>query len=430
MKLYNINKKSEEVSFTQAIKQGIGSNQGLFFPSTLPEFNKKEIGKLLKMDFINRSVNILLSYFEQDFSYKQIFKWVKSSFNFPIKTVKINNKISILELFHGPTLAFKDFGSRFMAQILNEINDNKLVILTATSGDTGAAVAHAFYGMKNISVVILYPKDKVSKLQESLFSTLGRNIYSISINSNFDTCQYLVKKSFLDKNLNKQLHLNSANSINISRIIAQICYYFEAVSQLPKKLFNNIVVSVPSGNFGNLTAGLLAKSMGLPIKRFIASTNINNTVPRFLESGYWDPKDTITTLANSMDVSCPNNWPRIEEIFRHKKWNFNSLDYGFINDKKIIDTIYNVKYKNGYILEPHSAIAYNILCNKLKNNEYGLCLGTAHPSKFKNSIEKIINQKIILPKILKIKEKLPFLSKHIKPEFKFLKEFLLKNICK
>ena len=235
----------------------------------------------------------------------------------------------------GPTLAFKDFGGRFMAQALAAVRgDGKITILTATSGDTGAAVAHAFYGLENINVVILYPKGKISPLQEKLFCTLGGNIRTVAINGDFDACQALVKQAFDDAELRQAIGLNSANSINISRLLAQVCYYFEAVAQLLKEKRDNVVVSVPSGNFGNLTAGLIAKTLGLPIKRFIASTNANDTVPRYLESGNWAPKATVATLSNAMDVSRPNNWPRVEELFKRNGWNLSDLGSGMLSDSE------------------------------------------------------------------------------------------------
>ena len=247
---------------------------------------------------------------------------------------KVQEDVGCLELFHGPTLAFKDFGGRFMAQMLTHIaGDKPVTILTATSGDTGAAVAHAFYGLPNVKVVILYPRGKISPLQEKLFCTLGGNIETVAIDGDFDACQALVKQAFDDEELKATLGLNSANSINISRLLAQICYYFEAAAQLPQEARNQLVISVPSGNFGDLTAGLLAKSLGLPIKRFIAATNANDTVPRYLQGGEWAPKATQATLSNAMDVSQPNNWPRVEELFRRKIWRLSELGYAAVDDE-------------------------------------------------------------------------------------------------
>ncbi|MEQ4583921.1 MAG: threonine synthase, partial [Pantoea agglomerans] len=267
MKLYNLKDHNEQVSFAQAVKQGLGSQQGLFFPLELPEFELTDIDAMLEMDFVSRSSKILSAFIGDEIPAQQLHERVKAAFAFPAPVKAVSEDIACLELFHGPTLAFKDFGGRFMAQMLSYVSgsDEQITILTATSGDTGAAVAHAFYGMKNVRVVILYPQGKISPLQEKLFCTLGGNIETISIDGDFDACQSLVKQAFDDEDLKRAIGLNSANSINISRLLAQICYYFEAVAQLPQEKRNQLVVSVPSGNFGDLTAGLLAKSLGLPI---------------------------------------------------------------------------------------------------------------------------------------------------------------------
>ena len=332
-----------------------------------------------------------------------------------------------LELFHGPTLAFKDFGGRFMAQALATVRgDGKITILTATSGDTGAAVAHAFYGLENIEVVILYPKGKISPLQEKLFCTLGGNIRTVAINADFDACQALVKQAFDDEELRTAIGLNSANSINISRLLAQVCYYFEAAAQLPQAERENLVVSVPSGNFGNLTAGLIAKTLGLPIKRFIASTNANDTVPRYLRSGKWEPNATVATLSNAMDVSRPNNWPRVEEIFKRNGWNLKDLASAGLNDTET-EAALKAQYAKGYLCEPHGAIAYQVLKDELQAGETGLFLCTAHPAKFKESVERILNIELPLPEALDKHNKLPLLSDEMENDFATLRAYLLKN---
>ncbi len=288
MKLYNIKENDEQVSFGQAVRQGLGRNQGLFFPSELPKL--EDVDALLAEDFVSRSTKILSALIGDELAEEQVNAMVDAAFQFPAPINQVKEGVYALELFHGPTLAFKDFGGRFMAQSLAAVsNGGKITILTATSGDTGAAVAHAFYGMQDINVVILYPKGKISPLQEKLFCTLGKNIHTVAINGDFDACQALVKQAFDDAELREEIGLNSANSINISRLMAQICYYFEAVAQMSKQERENLVVSVPSGNFGNLTAGLLAKALGLPIKRFIAATNANDTVPRYLKGGALSP---------------------------------------------------------------------------------------------------------------------------------------------
>ncbi|PPI87949.1 threonine synthase [Candidatus Pantoea edessiphila] len=425
MKLYNIKDRNEQVNFIQATKQGLGSKQGLFFPVDLPEFNSDKINNILKMNFIDRSYEILSAYIGNEIPVNTLTNCIKNAFSFPVSIKYIDNNIYCMELFHGPTLAFKDFGGRFLAQILSHfIDDEQITILTATSGDTGAAISHAFHGIKNIRVVILYPKNKITLLQEKLFCTIGGNIETLAIKGDFDTCQLLVKMAFNDISLKKSLSLNSANSINISRLLAQICYYFEAVAHLPKKIRDNLVISVPSGNFGNLTAGFLAKSLGLPVKRFIAATNINDTVPRFLENNIWKPKETISTISNAMDVSKPNNWPRIEELFYRKSWQLKDLAYGSVSDETTKLSI-NALSKLGYISEPHATIAWHLLRSNLKNSEHGIFLGTAHPAKFQEIIEEITGKKIVLPSQLIKYIKLPILSHEIKPKFNALREFLL-----
>ena len=425
MKLYNLKDHNEQVSFAQAIKQGLGKNQGLFFPLELPEFELTEIDNLLQQDFVTRSANILSAYLGDEFSADVIYRRVKAAFAFPAPVASVEPDIAALELFHGPTLAFKDFGGRFMAQMLQEVAGNEPVtILTATSGETGAAVAHAFYGLENVRVVILYPQGKISPLQEKLFCTLGGNIQTIAIEGDFDDCQALVKQAFDDEELKKALGLNSANSINISRLLAQICYYFEAVAQLPQEARNQLVVSVPSGNFGDLTAGLLAKSLGLPIKRFIAATNANDTVPRFLATGQWQPHNTVATLSNAMDVSRPNNWPRVEELFRRKIWQLKELAYGHVSDDVTRQTVRELS-QLGYISEPHAAIAYRVLRDTLQPGEFGLFLGTAHPAKFKEVVDEILSSDLPLPAELAERANLPLLSHQMAADFVPLRAFMM-----
>ncbi|WP_318439674.1 threonine synthase [Photobacterium leiognathi] len=396
MKLYNLKEHAEQVSFGQAVRQGLGRNQGLFFPSGLPQLG--DIDALLDMDFVARSSKILSAFIGDELGAETVSQMVDSAFQFPAPINKVKDGVYALELFHGPTLAFKDFGGRFMAQSLAAVTDNdgKITILTATSGDTGAAVAHAFYGMDNIKVVILYPKGKISPLQEKMFCTLGKNITTVAVNGTFDDCQALVKQAFDDAELRQEVGLNSANSINISRLMAQICYYFEAVAQLPKAERKDVVISVPSGNFGNLTAGLLAKSLGLPVKRFIAATNVNDTVPRYLQTGDWSPKVTVPTISNAMDVSQPNNWPRIEELCQLKGWGLSELGYGAVTDEQTAETLKQMDAE-GYLCEPHGAIAYRILNEQLNEGETGLFLCTAHPAKFKEVVDEILETDIPLP---------------------------------
>ncbi|KHD23526.1 threonine synthase [Vibrio caribbeanicus] len=422
MKLYNIKENDEQVSFGQAVRQGLGRNQGLFFPSELPTFD--DVDALLAEDFVSRSTKILSALIGDELAQEQVHSMVDAAFQFPAPINKVKDGVYALELFHGPTLAFKDFGGRFMAQSLAAVSDGgKITILTATSGDTGAAVAHAFYGMEDINVVILYPKGKISPLQEKLFCTLGKNIHTVAIDGDFDACQALVKQAFDDAALREEIGLNSANSINISRLMAQICYYFEAASQLTKEQRENLVVSVPSGNFGNLTAGLLAKAIGLPIKRFIAATNENDTVPRYLETGKWDPKPTVATTSNAMDVSQPNNWPRIEELCQIKGWGLDTLGKGKVSDEQSAESVRELNAQ-GYLCEPHGAIAYRLLDEQLQEGETGLFLCTAHPAKFKEVVDEILGSDIDLPGPLAKHAAMELLSEDLANDFDLLKDVL------
>ncbi|KNE85123.1 threonine synthase [Aggregatibacter aphrophilus] len=424
MNLYNIKHPEEQVNFAQAVRQGLGKDQGLFFPENIPHLSN--IDELLALPLVERSQKILGALIGEEIPQAQLEQMVRNAFTFPAPIVQVEDNIYALELFHGPTLAFKDFGGRFMAQALATVRgDGKITILTATSGDTGAAVAHAFYGLENIDVVILYPKGKISPLQEKLFCTLGGNIRTIAINADFDACQALVKQAFDDAELRQAIGLNSANSINISRLLAQVCYYFEAVAQLSKEQRENLVVSVPSGNFGNLTAGLIAKTLGLPIKRFIAATNANDTVPRYLHSGNWSPNATVATLSNAMDVSRPNNWPRVEELFKRNGWALNELHSAAISDTQTEDTL-RAMNQLGYLCEPHGAVAYDVLKQDLQTDETGLFLCTAHPAKFKESVERILDLTLPLPEALDKHNKLPLLSDEMENDFAQLKAYLLK----
>jgi len=424
MNLYNIKHPEEQVNFAQAVRQGLGKNQGLFFPENIPHLSN--IDELLALPLVERSQKILGALIGEEIPQAQLEQMVRNAFTFPAPVVQIEDNIYALELFHGPTLAFKDFGGRFMAQALATVRgDGKITILTATSGDTGAAVAHAFYGLENIDVVILYPKGKISPLQEKLFCTLGGNIRTIAINADFDACQALVKQAFDDAELRQAIGLNSANSINISRLLAQVCYYFEAAAQLPKEKRENLVVSVPSGNFGNLTAGLIAKTLGLPIKRFIAATNANDTVPRYLHSGNWSPNATVATLSNAMDVSRPNNWPRVEELFKRNGWALSELHSAAISDAQTEDTL-RAMNQLGYLCEPHGAVAYEVLKQDLQAGETSLFLCTAHPAKFKESVERILDLTLPLPEALDKHNKLPLLSDEMENDFAQLKAYLLK----
>lgn len=398
MELANLKDPTDVASFQQAVKKGLGKNQGLFFPNTFTPLD--DIEALLALPLQERSALILSHLIGDEMPKSTIDEIVDHAFNFPAPVEAVTDNVKTLELFHGPTLAFKDFGGRFMAQCLSRISEGApITILTATSGDTGAAVAHAFHGIENINVVILFPEGKISPLQEKLFTTLGGNIHTYAVKGDFDACQALVKTAFDDPDVRDGLHLNSANSINISRLLAQVCYYFEAFSQLPKEEYGKVVLSVPSGNFGNLTAGMIAKALGLPIKRFVASTNSNDTVPRYLKTGEWAPNDTVATMSNAMDVSRPNNWPRIEAMVERGIIASDTISGVAVDEESTMIAMRELAQK-GYTSEPHAAIAFSALEHTLTEDEVGLFLGTAHPAKFRETVENVLGTPISLPEPL------------------------------
>lgn len=426
MKLYNLKDESQVVDFETAVKTGLGRNQGLFFPKQINKI--QNIEQLLEMDVLERNFHILKPFVEPDINDSELRSIIKNTFAFPSKLVEVNPGEYCLELFHGPTLAFKDFGANFMANCLKSFadkskNQKPITILTATSGDTGAAVAHAFHGLENIRVVILFPKGKISELQQKMFTTLGDNIHTIAIEGSFDDCQQLVKQSFDDQKLVDCIGLNSANSINISRLLAQVCYYFDAFAQLPKHQREQLLVSVPSGNFGNLCAAILAKTLGLPIKRFIAATNINDTVPRYLQTGQWSPRETVATLSNAMDVSKPNNWPRIEYLMETGQFDADLLT-GISVDEATTRTTLKTLYQQGYTSEPHAAVAYQGMHQSLTPGETGIFLGTAHPAKFQSSVEEILDIRLSLPEALAACSDKQDLSHQMVADFNLLEEFL------
>ncbi len=428
MKLNNLKDPQQKVDYATAVRTGLGNNQGLFFPATIPQLS--DIDGLLAMPTHERNFHILRPFVHENIVDEALKCIIKDTFAFPAKLKTINHQTHCLELFHGPTLAFKDFGARFMANCLQHFAQQqtnkaeKITILTATSGDTGAAVAHAFHGLDNINVVILFPKGKISELQQKMFTTLSDNIRTVAIEGAFDDCQNLVKQCFDDRELVKQVGLNSANSINVSRLFAQVCYYFDAIAQLPEEQRSQAVIAVPSGNFGNLCAGIIAKTMGLPIKRFIASTNLNDTVPRYLKDGVWAPNETVETLSNAMDVSKPNNWPRIEYLIESGQFDRALLSGLAVDEAQTAETIKELN-QQGYTSEPHAAVAYQGLKHTLEEGETGIFLGTAHPAKFKNSVEDILNTELPLPDAILACAQLPDLSETIGPEFTALKAFLL-----
>ena len=424
MKLVNLKDHSEQLSFTEAVVKGIGRDQGLFFPEKIEPL--ADIDSLLDLPLVERSQKILRHLIGDELDCLEDI--IADAFTFKAPVVKADENIYALELFHGPTLAFKDFGARFMARVLGAVRgDRKLTILTATSGDTGAAVADAFYGQKGIEVVVLYPKGKISSLQEKLIATLGGNIHAVSVEGIFDECQDLVKTAFDDLEFKNAVGLNSANSINISRLLAQVSYYFEAVAQLAPEKRGKVVFSVPCGNFGNITAGLIAKALGLKA-RFVISCNANDTVPRYLKTGVWEPHKTIATLSNAMDISRPNNWPRVEALCRMQGWSLSSFDFGAMSDAMTEETMRSLYKRTGYVAEPHAAIAYQILKDNLKEGETGIFLGTAHPAKFKSDVDRILGTDISLPDALEKRVQLTSQSVTLKPDYEGLRSFVLKTV--
>ncbi|WP_163936909.1 threonine synthase [Paraferrimonas sp. SM1919] len=426
MLLQNLKHPQQQVNFQQAVVQGLGKDRGLFFP---PEFTAlNDVEALLELDFVSRSKVIVKHVVGDEVAPEVIDDVVEQAFNFPCPLVKVDDKRYCLELFHGKTLAFKDFGARFMAQCLSRFsNGNKVTILTATSGDTGAAVADAFYGLDNVEVVILYPKGRISELQEKLFCTLGNNIHTVAVNADFDACQDMVKKGFEDTEFKQALALNSANSINISRLLAQVCYYFEAVAQYRKENTDAPVVAVPSGNFGNLTAGLIAKALGLPIKRFVAATNENDTVPRYLQSGQWQVNPTVATESNAMDVSDPSNWPRAEVLIERMGWNNGEVKGAMVSGQDARASVQQMEAK-GYLSEPHAAIAAKALADTLADDEKGIFVGTAHPAKFKEVVEDIVGRDIGLPAELAAVADKQNLSLEMDADFNALKAYMLDKL--
>ena len=432
MKLNNLKDPEQIVDFATAVKTGLGNNQGLFFPAKIPTL--KNVETLLTMTTTERNFYILRPYVHENIDDASLKKIINNTYQFPSPLKHIHDQTYCLELFHGPTLAFKDFGARFMANCLQHFaqntnsNHEKITILTATSGDTGAAVAHAFHGLDNIDVVILFPQGKISELQQKMFTTLSENIRTVAIEGDFDACQKLVKQCFDDPRLVKKVGLNSANSINVSRLFAQVCYYFDALAQLPKEHRKQAVFAVPSGNFGNLCAGIIAKTMGLPIKRFVACTNANDTVPRYLKDGQWAPNDTVETLSNAMDVSKPNNWPRIEHLIESGQFDRHLLSGLGVDENQTTETIQRLNQMD-YITEPHAAVAYQGLFNEsdgsLSEGEVGIFLGTAHPAKFKGAVEDILDIELPLPRAIADCEYKTDLSKSITANYEILCAFIL-----
>ena len=404
MKFYSTKNQSNKVSFQRALLTGIPQDRGLYMPEYIPDFSKI-FDQETQLNFQELSLLIASGFLDKELSSNEIQNIIENSITFEAPNHNIYNNLYCLELFHGPTLAFKDFGARFMARCMQYFigeAETEINILVATSGDTGSAVAHGFYDVEGINVIILYPKGKVSDIQEKQLTTLDKNIYALEIDGTFDDCQRLVKNAFLDKNLNSKLKLSSANSINIARLIPQSFYYAYSYLQLSNKSIPTIF-SVPCGNFGNITAGLIAKKMGVPIDKFIASTNLNNVVPNYMNTGNYNPKESIQTISNAMDVGNPSNMARIMDMYDSVDNLSNDMLSWSFNEKKTSDMIQTIYSQNNYLIDPHSAVAalgifeYEKLDPKIMNKIF---LGTAHPGKFADVVEPIIGKSIDLPKRL------------------------------
>ncbi len=426
MKFYSTNKKVAPLSFKEAVIHSLPPDRGLYFPEKIPTLESDFFTELGSYTLPEIGYKILAPFTQENIP-KTILKDItKEAFNFDVPLKKVENGIYSLELFHGPTYAFKDIGARFLARCLayfNESHNKEVTILVATSGDTGGAVASGFYDVDGVNVVILYPSGKVSELQEKQLTTLGKNITAVEIDGTFDDCQNMVKQAFLDKELNETLNLSSANSINIARWLPQSIYYFEAFKQLQNR--ENLVFSVPSGNYGNLSAGLLAHRMGLPVKHFIAASNQNDVIPRFLTTEEYQPLKTIPTLSNAMDVSDPSNYPRLMELVNGNHTELQSIVKGFsMDDVQTLETIKSCFDQNSYITDPHGAIGYQALKDKMAFDENGIFLETAHYCKFISTVEKALDKTISQPNFVSELMSKPKKSITMSSSFKEFKSFL------
>ena len=407
MKYISLNHNSQPVNFQTALINGLAPDKGLYFPEKIINLPKKIIDNIKTIDDTELCYEVIKDYIGNDFTEDELIKIIQKTIDFKIPLKKVENSIFSLELFHGPTLAFKDIGAKFLAlcmdKIKNDFDSKEITVLVATSGDTGGAVAKGFEGLNGINVCILYPKGRISQVQEKQITTNDKNVIAFEVNGNFDDCQKMVKDAFSDIEIKNKIILTSANSINIARWLPQMFYYFLAIKKIENN--NQNIFSVPSGNFGNICAGILSKEMGLNIQLFLASTNINKTVPRYLESGIYNPEKTKPTISNAMDVSDPSNFIRIQKIFNNDLQKINKVIKGYsYNDSETREAIKDVYNSYNYIMDPHSAIGYLGLKSYLKNlrsDVNGIFLSTAHPIKFKEQVENIIGNQISFPSRLK-----------------------------
>lgn len=407
MKYISLNHNSQPVNFKTALINGLAPDKGLYFPEKIINLPKKIIDNIKTIDDTELCYEVIKDYIGNDFTEDELIKIIQKTIDFKIPLKKVENSIFSLELFHGPTLAFKDIGAKFLAlcmdKIKNDFDSKEITVLVATSGDTGGAVAKGFESLNGINVCILYPKGRISQVQEKQITTNAKNVIAFEVNGNFDDCQKMVKDAFNDIEIKNKIILTSANSINIARWLPQMFYYFLAIKKIENN--NQNIFSVPSGNFGNICAGILSKEMGLNIQLFLAATNINKTVPRYLESGIYNPKKTKPTISNAMDVSDPSNFIRIQKIFNNDLQKIKKVIKGYsYNDSETREAIKDVYNSYNYIMDPHSAIGYLGLKSYLKNprsDVNGIFLSTAHPIKFKEEVENSIGEQISLPSRLK-----------------------------
>ncbi len=429
MNYYSTRRTVPEVDLKHAVTKGLAADNGLFMPERIEKFDPSFFDSIHDLSFQEISFEVARKFFGDDIDDRELKKIVYDTLSFDCPVVHVQKNIFALELFHGPTLAFKDVGARFMARLLAYFlrGTKKLVnVLVATSGDTGSAVANGFLGVPGIHVYVLYPKGKVSAIQECQFTTLGQNITALEVDGNFDDCQRLVKSAFLDKALNDKRTLTSANSINVARFLPQAFYYFNAYARLEQR-DKELIISVPSGNFGNLTAGLVAKRMGLPVSRFIAANNENDIVYNYLKTGKYNPAPSVQTLANAMDVGDPSNFVRILDLYENNHETISADIAGFrYSDDEIRAIIKKVYNQCGYLLDPHGACGYRSLEDYLADNQAGIFLETAHPAKFTDTVESIVGKgNVPLPEKLAVFMKGKKKSIPLDNEYETFRQFLI-----
>ena len=433
MKYYSTNRKASDATLEEAVVKGLAADRGLYMPHNIRILPASFYEQIDQLSFQEIASQVADAFFGEDVPAETLKQIVYDTLSFDVPVVRVRENIYSLELFHGPTLAFKDVGGRFMARLLGYFirkeGKRQVNVLVATSGDTGSAVANGFLGVEGIHVYVLYPKGKVSEIQEKQFTTLGRNITAVEVDGTFDDCQALVKSAFMDQELNERMQLTSANSINVARFLPQAFYYFYAYAQM-KKLGREkeLVVCVPSGNFGNITAGLFAKRMGLPVKRFIAANNRNDIFYQYLKTGQYAPKPSVQTIANAMDVGDPSNFARILDLYEGSHDAIASEISGeTYTDDQIRETVQLTYDETGYLLDPHGACGYRALSENLQPGEVGVFLETAHPAKFLHTVEDIIGTNINIPEKLKAFMNGTKQSVPMSQNFMTFKEWLLKQ---